>query len=260
MSERTSLQITQNVWKALFLREASVRLFGSRAAWAWLLVEPLMHLTFISFLFAVIRQRHVGGIETVIWLVIGLVGFFTFRRTAMQMSGAIDSNRALFTYRQVIPFDTVMIRGILEGLVMLVTLAVAAFGCALIGYDVIPDDVLTFVVAMFGLWMLGVALGLLIAVVGELAKEIHRVLPIILMPLYLLSGVIFPLTLVPPQYRHYLFLNPIPNGLEAARAAFASFYHASPETDLSYLYVWIVTLLCAAMLFYWRFTRKVFAQ
>lgn len=260
MSERSPLTITRHVWKALFLREATVRLFGTRAAWAWLLVEPITHVAFITFLFAVIRQRHVGGIDIIPWLVIGLVAFFTFRRTASQMSVAIDANRALFTYRQVIPFDTVLIRGVLEGLIMLSTLAVMAFGLWLYGMEILPDDPLKFMTALWGLWLLGVALGLLIAVVGELAAEVHKVMNIIMLPLYFLSGVIFPLTIVPPQYRQYLMLNPIPNGLESARSAFASFYHAPPETDLGYLYAWVLVLLCVSLMFYWRFTRKVFAQ
>lgn len=260
MSERSPLQIMRQVWKALFLREATVRLFGTRAAWAWLLIEPLTHLAFLTFLFAVIRQRSIGGIEIVPWLVIGLVGFFTFRRTANQMSGAIDANRALFTYRQVIPFDTVMIRGILEGLIMLATLAVATTGLALFGTDVMPDDPLKFIVAMLGLWLLGAGLGLLIAVLGEIAREVHKIIGIIFLPLYLLSGVILPLMYVPPQYRPYLLLNPIPNGLESARSAFATFYHAPPETDLAYLYIWVLCLFVTALLLYRRFTRKVFAQ
>lgn len=260
MSERSPLQIAQNVWKALFLREATVRLFGTRAAWAWLLLEPLLHLAFISFLFAVIRQRNVGGIDIAEWLVIGLVGFFTFRRTSSQISSAIDSNRALFTYRQVIPFDGLIIRGILEGLVMLMTLVLAGFGLWLLDYNVIPDDALTFMAALFGLWLLGVSLGFTLAVAGELAPETDRVAGIIMLPLYFLSGVILPLMVVPPQYRAYLMLNPIPNGLESARQAFANFYHAPPETDLAYLYLWVLGIASFGLLLYWRFTRKVFAQ
>ena len=260
MSERSSLQITKHVWKALFLREATVRLFGTRAAWAWLLIEPMAHLAFITFLFAVVRQREIGGIDIIPWLVIGLVGFFTFRRTAVQMSGAIDSNRALFTYRQVVPFDTIIIRGILEGLIMLSTLAIVAVGLSLFGVAVIPDDPLYLILALLGLWLLGVALGILIAVIGELAPEVHRVLGIILLPLYFLSGVIFPLAIVPPQYRSYLMLNPIPHGLESARAAFAEFYFLIPETNLAYLYYWVIGLLMIGLLLYRRHTRKVFAQ
>lgn len=260
MSGRTSLQITRDVWKALFLREATVRLFGSRAAWAWLLIEPVIHLAFMLFLFSVIRQKSVGGIDIVPWLLIGLVGYFTFRRTAAQMASAIDSNRALFTYRQVVPFDTVLIRGVLEGLVMLATLTIAVLGLSLYGMDVIPDDPLMVMLAFFGLWLLGASFGLLMAVLSELASESQRVIGIVMLPLYFMSGVIFPLNLVPPQYLPYLLINPIPHGLETGRASFSTFYHAPPGIELSYLYTWVLGFLIVGLVLYRRFTRKVFAQ
>ncbi|HSW20795.1 MAG TPA: hypothetical protein VLJ86_26470, partial [Ramlibacter sp.] len=64
---RSSLQITLQVWRALLLREALARLFGRRAALAWLLLEPLAHIGFMVFVYTVLRVRHVGGINTVLW-------------------------------------------------------------------------------------------------------------------------------------------------------------------------------------------------
>jgi capsular polysaccharide transport system permease protein len=43
-SVRSPASITWAVWKALFLREAVARLFAGRAAWAWILVEPVGRL------------------------------------------------------------------------------------------------------------------------------------------------------------------------------------------------------------------------
>jgi len=41
---RSTVSITWTVWKALFLREAVIRLFAGRAAWTWILVEPVGRL------------------------------------------------------------------------------------------------------------------------------------------------------------------------------------------------------------------------
>jgi len=35
------LRVTFSVWKAMFLREAVARLSAGRAAWLWLLLEPV---------------------------------------------------------------------------------------------------------------------------------------------------------------------------------------------------------------------------
>lgn len=260
MSERTPLQIMLSVWKALYLREATFRLFGSRGAWAWLLIEPLIHFAFLSFILLVVRQREVAGIDLFIWLAVGLTGFFLFRRTAQQAAAAIESNRALLTYRQVLPFDTIVVRALLEGTIMIVTFAAILLGIALYGVDVLPSDPVSVMLAFLGLWIFGVALGILFAVLSEVAGEARNILQIAMMPLYFLSGVIFPFQRIPVQYRELLMYNPIANGLEAARGGFSDFYHELPETDLAYLFECSVVLLLLSLLLYRRLTNTIMAQ
>src|SRR3546814_6107072 len=81
-SYRNSLVVTLSVWKALLLREALARLFSGRASWFWLIAEPILHMAMFGYIYAGIRQRTIRGIDTLIWLVLGLQGFFLFRRTA----------------------------------------------------------------------------------------------------------------------------------------------------------------------------------
>lgn len=252
MSQRSPVQITTAVWKALLLREATFRLFGTRAAWAWLLLEPMLHFAFLSFLLTVIRQRVIGGLDTVIWLIIGLIGFFFFRRTTSQMAGAIDSNRALYTYRQVLPFDTIMVRGILEAFIMVIAVVVVAIILALLGYEVVPDRPLMVLASLIGLWLLGMGLGLFVAAANEFASEARNVLGIVMLPLYFISGVIFPVALIPGNFRWILTYNPIFHGVDGARAGFSDFYHAAPELSLGYLYFCALILILAGLVLYRR--------
>lgn len=233
---RNSFRITLSVWKALLLREALSRLFSSRASWFWLVAEPVVHMAILGFLYSGIRQHTIGGIDTLIWLVIGLQGFFLFRRTANQMAGAIDANRALFSYRQVLPIDTVLMRGLLEMILMVVVISVVLTGILMLGHDVIPYDPLTVLGGFFGLWLLGVAFGLIISASAEVAPEFRQISNMVMMPLYFVSGVMFPIATVPEPYRDWLLINPIVHGLDGAREGFAPYYHSAPGIDLSYLF------------------------
>src|SRR3546814_12779177 len=114
-SYRNSLVVTLSVWKALLLREALARLFSGRASWFWLIAEPILHMAMFGYIYAGIRQRTIGGIDTLIWLVLGLQGFFMFRRTASRMTGAIITNRAVFFYWQGNPHNTVLMHGFVIG-------------------------------------------------------------------------------------------------------------------------------------------------
>ena len=90
---RSPLDVTLSVWKALFLREAVNRISRERTAWVWLLAEPMIHIVFITFIFSFVRVRVVGGIDTAVWIIVGFLVFFMFRRPAQQGMTAVGPTR-----------------------------------------------------------------------------------------------------------------------------------------------------------------------
>jgi capsular polysaccharide transport system permease protein len=259
-STRTPLAVTLSVWKALFLRESLARLFSARAAWLWLLAEPVSHVAFLVFFFSVIRVRTVGGVDTGVWLMVGLLAFFMFRRTGTQVMNGINANQALFVYRQVKPVDTALVRGLLEGFLMLTITVVVLSGSSLLGYDVIPADPLTALQAMFGLWLFGLAFGLLASVAVELVPEVGRIIGMVMTPLYFASGIMFPLSSVPPPYRDWLMFNPVAHGLEAVRLGFVPHYHAAAGLSLDYLYGCALVGLFLGLALHRRFALRLATQ
>ena len=236
LSLRTPISVTFSVWRGLFLREALDRLFAERAAWFWLLLEPSLHIGFIAFMMAVIRLRTIGGIDVVLWLVLGLLSFFLFRRTAIQTMYGVDCNRALFLYRQVKPIDPTLMRAVLEAFLMLFVSALLLAAIALLGHMNLPDDPLLVLLATFGLWLLGLGYGLITSVLIILIQELEHIFNVLMMPLYLISGIFYPLATIPPKYLKLLLLNPVAHGLEATRLGFSNGYHAVPGLSVSYLY------------------------
>jgi len=257
---RSSLVITLSVWKALFLREALARLFSGRAMWFWLLAEPVFNVSYMLFIFTVIRVRTVGGIDTVLWLMVGMLGFFMFRRTGTQVQNAISANQSLFTYRQVLPVDTALVRAALEGFLMVAVASVLLTGAAILGHSVVPADPLAVCEAFVGLWLVGLGFGLVASVVMELVPELGKILTLLMSPLYLLSGVIIPLSVVPLPYRSWLMFNPVAHGLEAARLGFAPYYHAVPELSVAYLYAFAMVSLFLGLALHRRFALKLVTQ
>lgn len=259
-SVRTSTNIIFSVWKALFLREALTRLFAGRATWFWLLAEPVFHVAYLILLFTVIRIHKVGGIDTAIWIMIGLLAFFMFRRTGTQAMSAVNSNRALFTYRQVMPIDTVLVRCGLEGFLMTIIACILLAGTALFGYSIIPADPLAVLEAFFGLWLMGMGFGLITSVASQLMSELGRIIKLAMMPLFILSGVIFPLSAIPQPYLDWLLLNPVAHGVEEARLGFAEHYHAVPGLSITYLYGFAVVSIFLGLALHRRFALKLVTQ
>lgn len=259
-TQRSALSVTLSVWHALLLREALTRLFSRRAAWAWLLLEPAFHIGFMVFVFTVIRVRSIGGIDTVVWLVLGFLGFFLFRRTASQCSNAISANRSLFAYRQVKPVDTVIVRALVEGLLMISVAIIILAAVGLWGHSVMPVQALAVIEAAAGLWLLGLGFGLVVSVAKELVDELGNLVDMLMTPLYLVSGVILPLSSVPLPFREWLMYNPVAHGLEALRLGFADYYHAAPELSLPYLHGCALALLFFGFALQVRFQQRVVSQ
>lgn len=261
-SVRTSSAVTLSVWKALFLREAVSRISQRRFAWIWLLFEPVVHMVILTFIMTVIRMRRVDGMDTAVWIMVGLMAFFMFKRAAVQAMNAVSSNKALFNYRQVRPVDTVLARAALEGFLTVLIACVLFTGAGLFGFAVIPDRPLAVFSAFLGMWLLGLGFGLTTSVAVEMVPEIGNILQMTMTPLYFTSGVIFPVSRVPYPYREWLLLNPLTHGVEAGRQGFESFYHALAPGELSvaYLYQFALVLIFFGLALHRRFAAKLITQ
>jgi len=257
--QRSPLQITLSVWKALFLREATVRLFSKRAGTIWLFAEPLVSITVLMFIFAVIRVRSLGGIDIAVWIMVGMLGFFMFRRTGMITMRAIQMNRPLFNYRQVKPVDAVLVRGVVEGVILLLVACILLVGAGFVGIDVWPSDPLLALSHMCVLWCLAMGFGLITSVVTELVPELGEVLSLVMMPLFFLSGVIFPVSAVPMPYREWMLFNPIVHSVEGIRLGFASHYQPVSELDLWYPAATAFVMIFLGLVLHRRFATRLIA-
>lgn len=260
MKNRSSTNVTLTTWKALFLREAVTRLAAGRAAWAWILVEPMAYLAFIMTLFGFIFHRKVGGVDGAMFVVTGLLGFNFARNTFLRSMEAIKANAALFAYRQVHPIDTVLVRAALEAFLTLLSAIVLLAGASLFGFDVLPADPLGVIAALAALWLFGLGVGLILSASTKLVNELGKVVSILVTPLYFISGVMIPASTIPQPYRDMLMVNPILHGLERLRGAYFAAYHSVPEASLAFLYLCALTTIFFGLALHVRYSRRLVAE
>lgn len=245
MAPRSAWQVTWSVWRALFIRDAMYRLFSRRAAWVWLLAEPAIHMGFIIFIYTTVRIRTVGGIDVVIWLMVGFLGYFMFRRTLGLSMAAVHMAKVLFTYRQIKPVDTVLVRGMTEGLLMLVITILILLAGALFNLSAFPAQPLLALAALFALWYMGLGFGLLLSIPRVLIKETENLVNMVLTPLYFISGILLSVDAVPMPYRSILIANPIAHAIDALRVGFSLNYQ--PFHEMSLLYCFAVGTVCTCL-------------
>ena len=258
---RSPWQIARSVWFALFMREAIARTMANRMGWFWMIAEPAAIVLIFVWIRAFIRGgRLIINAEFIPWLVVGLIGFFMVRDALLRGMGAVDANRALFAYRQVLPVDPVLVRITLEGMLRTIILLLFIGGAWMLDINIIPDYALGAMVWWLSLWFLGLALGLITSVAGTLVPEIATVVRMLSWPLLILSGVIIPLHNFPRWILEYLMYNPIVHGLELLRAAFFHGYVVVPGTSAHYFWMFTLTAATLGLLLHLRFQSKLKVQ
>ncbi len=261
MRVRSSWQVTKSVWHALFMREVLGRLFAERSAGFWLFAEPVLFVAVMVSIRTVVQMMdRVGGVEMVPWMMIGLVAFFMFRDGMKGALRTINSNQALFSYRQVKPVDTVLVRNFVEGFVRTIVLLILLLGLGLLGFDVVPHNFLNALSAWGTVWLLGLSSGLVVSVIGTMVPEVGRIINIISLPLLIISGVMIPIQYLPHNIQELLVYNPIVHGIELVRLGFFQGYWTFPGVSVLYLYQWILAMAMLGLMMHIRFQSRLKAK
>ena len=253
--KRTPWEIQRAVLFALIQREMKARFGGRWLGAFWVLFEPIAHLSYLMVLFGVIRERIIPGVPFVMFLLTGVIPFIMFRSVSLRVMGSVDGSRGLFGYRQVKPIDPIVARATLDvllyGIVFVIFLAV--FGWS--GLKWLPDHPLEVFVSLAVLITFGFGLGLLFVVLTDDFPKVRVFIRLAYLPMYLISGVIFPTANLSQDALDWLLWNPLLHLMEDIRGAFFDEYQPVPEATLVYpSAVALVTLAVALSLY--RLRRK----
>lgn len=261
MIRRSPFKVAWHVWHALFMREAMARITGDRLGWSWVFLEPIAHL----LIFIGIRQmmgqvKHISGAEFIPWFIVGMLTFLLFSVVMNRSISAINANRALFAYRQVHPVDTILVRACLEGLLKTLVFGLVILGAMLFDMNVLPANAIK-AVSIWGLmWAFGFGIGLVLAVPVTAVQEFGKFVAMLNLPLYMLSGVMFPIQFMPHSVREVLLYNPLFHAVELMRAAFFPSYQLMQGISLQYFLFWTLSLLLLGLMLQIRYKARLMAQ
>ncbi len=255
---RTSLQVTFSVWKALFIREALQRTMAERFSWFWMIAEPIAQvIMFVGIREVIGKLNLVAGADYVPWLVVGMMTFFVFREGMMRSIGAVEANKGLFSYRQVKPVDTVLMRSVVEGILKTFIFILLIMGLELVGINCLPADPLFVILFWLLAWSLGLGAGLFFSAANALVLETGIIVRMISFPLYILSGVMFPLNFLPHYMQELLLCNPVLHLVELIRSGFFEGYRPVNGISVQYVMWWALIQIALGLAMHLRFEFRI---
>jgi capsular polysaccharide transport system permease protein len=190
------------------------------------------------------------------FIMTGLITFFVMRNAFRRCTDAVTSNAAFFTYRQVKPVDTVLVRAAVEGFLYTIVALLLISGAGMMGLQAFPVDPLSALLSFMLMWLVGSGMGLVFSALTSLVPEIGRIVRMLNRPLYIASCVVFPSKMIPQPYQDWVMLNPFTHGVESLRAAFFSTYQVAPQVSLFYLASWAQITIFLGLVLHLHFARR----
>lgn len=220
---------------ALVIREMSTR-FGSKpGGYIWAILDPAAHIAFLSVIFMAIAHAPALGTSFPLFFATGYIGFQFYQAMAGYLNGAVNANRAMLSYPNVAPIDTVFARYVLQ---LGTTALVAFFVFASIGLSLKRPLTIQWpyiMEAAFTASLLALGIALANNVLFPKHPLYQQFFDIVTRPLFMISGVFYLPESLPHPVREVVLTNPLVHIVMLFRKGFYPEYRAIGY-DAGYLY------------------------
>lgn len=232
--------------RTIILRETMARFGRHDLGYLWAILEPLIHITVLSFVFSYIRMRNTMGMNVVLFVVTGIVPLFFYLKTYAGMMNALRQNRPLLNHAGVQPMDIFLARATLEFFtqlfVLIIFAAVIYFGVEQYRFG----SVFSVAANLFGLWITGIGMGLIIGSLVVKLESLPNIMAGFNRIIYITSGVFFTLEMMPAKVAYYAAYNPLLHFVDGVRGNFNPLMGGS-RVDIGYAYMWAIAIFALGL-------------
>ncbi|WP_220748765.1 MULTISPECIES: ABC transporter permease [Jannaschia] len=206
---------------ALILREMTSSYGRSPGGYAWMILEPLLGILFLTVLFVMIGLRSPQlGTNFAIFFATGILPFNMYMEVSNKTAQSINFSKALLSYPRVTYVDAILARITLTVLTQLLVavLLISAIRGLFETRTVVQMEpiLLSYAMAI----VLGAGVGMLNCFLITQFPIWQQVWGIANRPLFFLSGIILILEGLPEQYKEYFLWNPLIHVTAQMRSGF----------------------------------------
>lgn len=244
--------IIRNIQKRFILSVNTKRGVG----FLWLFIEPMLHIA----LWGGVRLFYnvsSTGLPEPIFILLGVMPFLMTKYTISNSVSLFKSNRQLFIFRQILPFDLAVASICSEFLILVIItifLLVVCYALNIPFYLHDPIKAMTFIglyiCCLFSLTLLFAMLGVFIAIFQKLNIVFMR-------GMFFISGIFYPVESIPEDFRVYFLLNPLFQTVQALRESMMKVGSYTPYADLPYMLKFSVIFIFISVALYTSFRPRL---
>lgn len=172
----------------------------------------------------------IEGLAFPIFFASGMLLYSIFSNIGQAMIGLVENNLSLMNYQRIKPIDPLIARAILEMIISAASMAIILGVFYWAGYTFTWNSTLGSIAIFFLISAFSFGIGCIFAVVSLLFQEFKKIAPIVMRPMFFISGIFFSANSIPEHLQPYLLWNPVLHALELGRSTlFVEYYckHAS---------------------------------
>lgn len=256
--KRSSYKIFTSVVIALFLREIQTRFGTKKLGYFWAVLDPMVKVIIFSLIY-IFTGSKLQGLDFPVFLATSFLTYNFFLALMNNSMSAFDANRALFSYKQVKPIDTIISRFFIEFLVMCATIFIFICFGLYFNLDLRVKDFNMVILAVMWFGIFGLSIGILFAVINKFYETFGKIISFTSMPLFLLSALMYTVESLPTFAQKLILYNPIVHFIEMIHG---NYFHVldTKYVDYYYMMYWTIIPLFLGLLFYVKSEKKIIAS
>ncbi|WP_176228600.1 ABC transporter permease [Roseovarius litorisediminis] len=204
----------------LLERERKTRFSGGMLGYLWAFIIPSAWIALVFALFWVLERTPPIYVGAEVFIATGVLPYLFFRQTVTSLSRTLSANRYMRYFSSVSPNDILSASMLLESFNVLMT-SVLIFGMVTVAFGSPLPASMPGVLFGLGLsWLLGCGIGRFVATAGLLSDTFARAVPLILRPLFWLSGIFYTAAELPGAVQDILWYSPFLHVTEIIRESY----------------------------------------
>lgn len=245
----------------LFVRRDFVALYKQTILGPiWFFLQPIITTITFTFIFGNLAKVSTDGLPSVLFYLSGITLWNYFADTLNKTSDTFTANANIFgkVYfpRMIVPLSIVLSNMIKFGIQMLLFLLVWIYYLTVSPVKLQPNIVLFIVPGLILLMgFLGLAIGIIISSLTTKYRDLKFLVAFGVQLLMYASPIVYPLSIVPQNYKIYLLANPVTSIIETFKFAFLGVGQFNPY-HLLYSFVFTVVLFFVGLIIFHKVEKS----